>query len=78
MKATFASRTDDLYERGKRLIRESVASGVTSMRAHVEVDAIVGSTCLEVGLRLSEEFKGACDVEIAGTSCLSHLGFGTK
>ncbi|KLO12194.1 Metallo-dependent hydrolase [Schizopora paradoxa] len=65
VKAGFVERTDDLYARGRRLIQESVASGVTSMRAHVEVDAIVGSACLEVGLRLSEEFKDVCDVEIA-------------
>ncbi len=65
VKAGFTSKTDDLYARGKRLVEESIASGVTSMRAHVEVDSTVGSACLDVALCLYDEYKEACDVEIA-------------
>lgn len=57
---------EDLLARGNRLIRESVISGVTLMRAHVEVDAIVKSACLDAALHLREIWKGVCDVQIAG------------
>ncbi|KAI0699090.1 hypothetical protein BC835DRAFT_1503464 [Cytidiella melzeri] len=64
-KAMFGTNQDDLMERGRRLILESVASGVTAMRAHVEIDSTVGMTCLEVGLRLKDEMKDKCEVQIA-------------
>ncbi|KDQ62409.1 hypothetical protein JAAARDRAFT_30317 [Jaapia argillacea MUCL 33604] len=64
-KACFRYYQDDLYARGSRLIRESVQCGVTSMRAHVEVDRTVDSTCLDVGLKLKYDFKDICDVQIA-------------
>lgn len=60
----------DLLERGRRLILESVQAGVTSMRAHVEVDKLVHMKCLDVGLALKKEFgpegRGICDIQIAG------------
>lgn len=60
----------DLLERGRRLILESVQAGVTSMRAHVEVDKLVGLKCLDAGLALKKEFgpqgRGICDIQIAG------------
>lgn len=65
-KAAFPFNPDDLYTRGARLIRESVQYGVTSMRAHVEVDKIVGSTCLEIAQALQRKFEKVCDVQIAG------------
>lgn len=67
-KHQFPHRPDDLYLRGSKLIRESVGCGVTVMRAHVEVDRIVGMASLDVGLRLSEEWKDICDIQIASTS----------
>jgi len=65
-KARFAAAEDDLYERGKRLIKESIECGVTAMRAHVEVDRTVRFTCLAVAQRLQAEFANLCDVQIAG------------
>ncbi|KAJ7288366.1 hypothetical protein C8J57DRAFT_1279966 [Mycena rebaudengoi] len=62
-KALFDS--DDLYRRGYDLIRDSLECGVTSMRAHVEVDTTVQLLCLEVGLKLSDAFRGVCDVQVA-------------
>ncbi|KAJ3484257.1 hypothetical protein NLI96_g5766 [Meripilus lineatus] len=50
------SAPEDLYNRGKRLILESVEAGVTAMRAFVEVDETVKMTCLDVGLRLKNDF----------------------
>ncbi|KAK3060569.1 hypothetical protein LTS18_008243 [Coniosporium uncinatum] len=55
---------DDLMRRGRRLIEESVAYGVTAMRAFVEVDGDVGMKCLDAGLKLKEEFKARCHVQI--------------
>ncbi|KAK0333697.1 hypothetical protein LTR91_022490 [Friedmanniomyces endolithicus] len=56
----------DLLERGQRLIDESVAAGVTHMRAFVELDAGVGRKCLEAGLELKgkAEGEGRCRVQI--------------
>lgn len=60
------SAPEDLYNRGKRLILESVEAGVTAMRAFVEVDETVKMTCLDVGLRLKNDFGHICDIQIAG------------
>ena len=56
---------DDLIERGSRLIEKSIVLGVTSMRAHVEVDPTVNMKCLEAGLALKKRYAGRCDVQIA-------------
>ncbi len=53
-KLNFKFNKDDLLRRGRRLIRESVECGVTSMRAHVEVDTYVEMACLEVALSPTE------------------------
>ncbi|KAG6814261.1 hypothetical protein H0H92_015376 [Tricholoma furcatifolium] len=64
-KMAFPMDPGDLYARGARLIRESVQCGVTSMRAHVEVDKIVGFSCLNVAQELQSDFRKVCDVQIA-------------
>ena len=64
-KEDFVSNLHDLHVRGQRLIQESVASGVTCMRAHVEVDTIVGRACLDIALLLKREWEGKCDVQIS-------------
>jgi cytosine/adenosine deaminase-related metal-dependent hydrolase len=74
-KVAFPFDLDDLYSRGARLIRESVECGVTSMRAHVEVDAIVGFACLDVAGALRDKFKMICKVQIAGRLALSSYGY---
>ncbi|KAI6908005.1 hypothetical protein D0867_04985 [Hortaea werneckii] len=57
---------EDLLERGQRLIDESVPAGVTHMRAFVEVDAGVGTKCLDAGIELKHraERKGRCIIQI--------------
>lgn len=55
---------DDLMERGRTLIEESIGFGVTHMRAFVEVDLGVKLKCLEAGLALKEEFKDRCYIQI--------------
>jgi cytosine/adenosine deaminase-related metal-dependent hydrolase len=55
---------DDLMERGRALIEESLNFGVTHMRAFVEVDQAVGMKCLVAGLALKEEFHARCYIQI--------------
>lgn len=66
-KASFATDTKDLYERGKKLIAESVAAGVTSMRAHVEIDTTVKLECLNIGRSLKSDMEYMCDIMLCGT-----------
>lgn len=66
-KSRFAEDELTVLRRGHELIRRSVECGVTSMRAHVEVDSTVNNVCVDVGLRLRDQFKDQCDVQIAGT-----------
>ncbi|KAI4171441.1 MAG: hypothetical protein LQ343_004297 [Gyalolechia ehrenbergii] len=55
---------DDLERRGRWLIEESIAAGVTCMRAFVEVDTTVRFKCLDAGLKLKEQYRGACEIQI--------------
>ena len=55
---------DDLLRRGRWLIPESVAAGVTHMRAFVEVDHIVRMKCLDAAIELQKQFAPACEVQI--------------
>ncbi|KAF8530794.1 Metallo-dependent hydrolase [Gautieria morchelliformis] len=64
-KAKASYQSDDLLSRGRALILESVKYGVTAMRAHVEVDAIVQFKCVDAGLLLKEELQHICDVGLA-------------
>ena len=65
VKKRFRDSFDDLYSRGGRLVRESVACGVTSLRAHVEVDRIVEDVCVDVAVRLRREWANVCDINIS-------------
>lgn len=67
-KRLFVHHKQDLFDRGRRLIRDSLACGVTHMRCHVEIDATVGSACLEAAIKLKREFKNICEIQIAGRS----------
>ncbi|KAK4891888.1 hypothetical protein LTR27_009587 [Elasticomyces elasticus] len=55
---------EDLLERGQRVADESVAAGVTHMRAFVELDAGVGTKCLDAGLELKRRAEGRCEIQI--------------
>ena len=65
-KSKFAYDLDDLFDRGRRLIAQSVEAGVTLMRAHVEVDESVHFACVDAGLRLRKLFRDICHIQIAG------------
>ncbi|KAF9046714.1 hypothetical protein BJ165DRAFT_1187818 [Panaeolus papilionaceus] len=64
-KSDFIHDPDDLYNRGARIVKESVENGVTAIRAHVEVDSAVRFACLEAAQRLKEDFSAVCDIQIA-------------
>lgn len=54
----------DLLKRGEWLIAESVAAGVLAMRAFVEVDHTVQTTCLEASRILKERWKDICEIQV--------------
>lgn len=54
----------DLLERGQRVVDESVDASVTHMRAFVELDAGVGTKCLDAGVELKKRAEGRCVVQI--------------
>ncbi|OJJ47577.1 hypothetical protein ASPZODRAFT_63385 [Penicilliopsis zonata CBS 506.65] len=54
----------DVLERGKWLFAESVAAGVTAMRAFVEVDHTVGPMCMLAGRDLVTEWENSCSVQL--------------
>ena len=62
---------DDLLRRGRRLIEESVQAGVTCMRAFIEVDEIAQLESLNAGLKLKEEFKDRCFIQICAFAQLA-------
>ncbi|MCJ1239821.1 hypothetical protein MMC14_007819 [Varicellaria rhodocarpa] len=55
---------DDLLQRGNWLIAESVAAGVTHMRAFVEVDTVVQTKCVQAGVELKKWWEGKCDIQL--------------
>lgn len=54
----------DILRRGEWVLAESVASGVTAMRAFVEVDHTVQLTCLEAAVTLKDKWSESCNVQI--------------
>jgi len=62
---------EDLLRRGRRLIEESVEAGVTCMRAFIEVDETARMQSLEAGIKLKEEFKDRCFIQICAFAQLA-------
>lgn len=63
-KAKARFEKNDLLRRGQWLIAESIAAGVTHMRAFVEVDHIVRMRCLDAAIELKKQFAAACELQI--------------
>ena len=63
-KAKARFEEDDLLTRGEWVIMESIAAGVTHIRAFVEVDTTVRFRCLDAGLRLKHRFAPVCEIQI--------------
>jgi cytosine/creatinine deaminase len=54
----------DIAARARRVLDMAVPAGTTAMRAHVEVDPIVGLTGMEVMLALKREYAPAVDIQL--------------
>lgn len=63
-KAKQRFQEDDLLRRGRWLIEESLAFGVTHMRAFVEVDSTVEMKCLNAAIKLKEQYQHVCRIQI--------------
>lgn len=55
---------DDLQKRGEWLLAESVSSGVTAMRAFVEVDHTVELKCMHIAAKLKDQWSDVCQIQI--------------
>jgi cytosine deaminase len=55
---------EDIGARARRVLDLAVAAGTTAMRAHVEVDPIVGLTGLEAMLALKSQYAPALDLQL--------------
>jgi len=59
-----AFTVDDIDARARRVLDLAVGAGTTAMRAHVEVDPIVGLAGMEAMLRLRREYAPAVDLQL--------------
>jgi cytosine deaminase len=55
---------DDIGARARRVLDLAVAAGTTAMRAHVEVDPIVGLMGMDAMLALKREYAPAVDLQL--------------
>ena len=62
LKKTFT--VDDIYQRARRVMELAVRHGCTSMRAHVEIDALVELRGVEAMRRLQKDLAGILDLEL--------------
>jgi cytosine/creatinine deaminase len=56
--------TADIAARARRVLDMAVPAGTTAMRAHVEVDPIVGLAGMEAMLALKREYAPAVDLQL--------------
>src|SRR5262247_3447190 len=56
--------TADIAARARRVLDMAVAAGTTAMRAHVEVDPIIGLAGMEAMLALEREYAPAVDIQL--------------
>jgi cytosine deaminase len=59
-----AFTAEDIASRARQVLDLAVHAGTTAMRAHVEVDPIVGLTGMEVMLALRDEYAPALDLQL--------------
>lgn len=59
-----AFTVEDIYERARRVMLVAIRHGCTAMRAHVEIDALVGLRGVEALRRLQAEFSSALEVQL--------------
>ncbi len=62
LKATFTAT--DIRNRSLRLIRSALSCGVTTIRAQVEIDDVLGLTAVETILALRDELRSVLDLQV--------------
>jgi len=62
---------DEVFRRGKRLIEESIESGVTSMRAFIELDEVAEMKSLHAAIKLKKQFRDQLHVQICAFAQLA-------
>lgn len=55
---------DDIVRRASRTIEKCILQGTTAMRAHLEVDPVIGLKGIEAVLQLADSYSWALDLEI--------------
>lgn len=55
---------EDIRDRARKLIENEISFGTTLMRAHIEVDPIIGMKAVEAILPLKEEYKSAITIQV--------------
>lgn len=55
---------EDVYQRGKSVLRQAILNGTSYLRTHVEVDPEIGLTSFFAIKRLKQEFSHALDIQI--------------
>lgn len=61
-KKTFT--TEDVYQRGRKVLEKAIVQGTNAMRTHVEIDPGIGLQGFDAVLRLKKEFAWALDLQI--------------
>ena len=62
LKKTFT--VEDIYERARRVMLGAIRHGCTSMRAHVEIDALVELRGVEALRRVQAEVAGVLELQL--------------
>lgn len=62
LKAAFTA--EGIRQRARQVLDQAVVNGTTAIRAHPDVDPIVGLLCLDVMLGLREEYAGLIDIQV--------------
>ncbi|MFE3112374.1 amidohydrolase family protein [Kitasatospora indigofera] len=62
LKRAFTAK--DVRDRARAVLDDAVANGTTLVRAHPDVDPIVGLLALDVMLELREEYRGVVDLQV--------------
>lgn len=55
---------EDILERGRRVLIESLKHGTTGHRVFVDVDSVVGLKCMNAAIKLKREFSGLIDLQV--------------
>lgn len=63
-KAKSGFTVEDIRERAVRTLEKSILQGTTRMRAHLEVDPVIGIKSIDAVMPLVEEYAWAIDLEI--------------